>query len=363
MLAQAYDLGGVIAVLSKNDFGLLPPEHRADAAAIWGKLADCFAKDIACAYSDVTGLAAPLEPQDSAQATRNMGELYLKWRDEGAEAPSMAALVAIMMHGLGIQGDSALAHTVLAAALLAEIPNDKPFHGNAHYRDILCSTFRLLTLHRHRASIDKDLYDLPPETAALMLVAACVHDYCHDGRGNNIDGVHTPMRLEKNAFDKAEPSLRQFGLPQSELERVRVMILTTDVSFDDMGSSPSRRLRAAYAHHFEGKHAPKLCPVLVPLAEDKTLSLMAMMLEEADIYTSVGLNYDYARLTTVLVAQETKILTTKASTLHGFIEMICGGLMASPASRLLFNETFQAISRQAAEDVRANIDYARATPA
>jgi hypothetical protein len=141
------------------------------------------------------------------------------------------------------------------------------------------------------------------------------------------------------------------------------MILATDVSYGAQALSPSRILTRCYGHLFEGKDKP------VVKAEDykfladnflerKDLTLLAMMLEEADLFCSVGLSYDYAKMTTILVAEETEILSTKASTLHGFIEMICHGIMATPSARKLFKPTFEEIYKIASDDVRLDKDYA-----
>lgn len=358
--AAAFHPAAAAAMIARNHYREVPEQYRETAAMCWVGMIDRFEADIERAAADVMRLAVPLAANESAAATARMGELYMKWREEGDDAPSIVAITACMAAYLEVGPDTKVAQTLMAGALLAGLPNDKPFHGNAHYRDILSTVFRLVTLHLYLQRMDEETAVLDEEQCAMMLCAACVHDFCHDGRGNNLEGVHTPMRLEKQAFDMAEPVLRLFGLPEDDIVRIRTMVLTTDVSYDDTGSSPSRRLRSAYAYHFEGKKAPLLCPVLAPLKDDKALCLMAMMMEEADIYTSVGLNYDYARMTTVLVAQETKILSTKASTLHGFIEMICGGLLATPAAQHLFHDTFSRISTQAAEDVRLNVDYAAA---
>jgi hypothetical protein len=255
----------------------------------------------------------------------------------------------------------------MAGAFMADLPNDNAFHGNAHYRDITATVFRILTsflqLHRKQAELAKDFPVLSHKHQALLLCAASVHDFCHDGKGNSEDGQHMPMRLEQKAYECASPILSEIGLSDADLHDLHLMILATDVSYGAQALSPSRILTRCYGHLFEGKDKP------VVKAEDykfladnflerKDLTLLAMMLEEADLFCSVGLSYDYAKMTTILVAEETEILSTKASTLHGFIEMICHGIMATPSARKLFKPTFEEIYKIASDDVRLDKDYA-----
>ena len=312
--------------------------------------------------------------------TNQIGALYLLWRgytefaagmnskshirtlvsSKITEAPALPALVMSMLDVLGADIDGRLAKIALAASILGDIPNAENFHNNAHYRDITSTIFRLITCadQLKETKIQLDLDD-----KILMLIAACIHDYAHDGQGNMHGGIHLPMRLERKALDYSLPILKLFGLRDDEQARLETMILCTDVSCGPQGLSPSRILSKVYNFHYNHWPNPKIksleyAPLYQALMADEKTCLMAMMLEEADIFTSVGLSYDYAKLTTILVAKETKILSTKASTLLGFIEIICDGLIASPAACHLFSEGFEEIYIQVGKDVMDDIDFA-----
>lgn len=359
----------------------LPSQFKSEARAL---LTNILARHDECAdeaQSAVALLCADVNAiVDMRDYMHRIGDLYIMWRarighvEAGNDAaimegytPPMVCLMANMLENLGGAWEGKYARAAMASAFMADLPNDNPFHGNAHYRDVTATTFRILVAYQQlRAAKDLDCSlfpELDMKDMALLLCASAIHDFCHDGKGNNLEGRHVPMRLEQGAFDNAMQGLIAMGLDENDLHKIRIMILTTDVSYSAQALSPSRILTKCYGYWFEGKDKPVTNAedysfLADALCADNKLTLMAMMLEEADLFCSVGLSYEYAKMTTVLVAEETKILSTKASTLHGFIEMICNGVMASPASRKLFKSTFEHVYKNASEDVRKDRDYA-----
>lgn len=311
------------------------------------------------------------EIDDLKQHMRVIGDLYLSRRanakangDAKIDIPSSLTLFVIaIIKKLDMGDNERLAKALVAAAMLGDLPNHNPFHSNDHFRDITATVLRMCNVHNDLVNMGEIEHDaLTSNDICLMLIAACIHDFCHDGCGNTLDGVHIPMRLEKRAFSMAQPVLKLFDLSDEELKLIEMMILCTDVSYGDKGYSPSRILNKFYKYHFEANDLPNITSddyshLADYLKDHKKTVLMAMMLEEADIFTSVGLSYEYAKLTTTLVAAETDILRGTPSTLHGFIEMICHGLISSPAAQFLFSEPFDKIYKQVSKDVHDNHDY------
>jgi hypothetical protein len=317
---------------------------------------------------------------DMPDYTKRVGDLYLLWRahdqdlslpsskdDEQAYmTPALSCLVASMLAFLEIPSDNIYARAAMVGAFLADLPNKKLFHCNAHYRDVTSTVFRILTAFRQLRNQDDDLQAKYPELnerqQALLICAATIHDFCHDGKGNSKDGEHIPMRLEAKAFHCASPVLNKIGLSTEDLEDLRLMILATDVSYGEQALSPSRVLTRCYDYIYGDADEPVIAAddykfMIDSFMDRKSLTLMAMILEEADLFTSAGLSYEYAKMATVLVAKETEILSTKASTFHGFLEMICGGILKTPAGQKLFKPTFDQIYKIVSEDVKNDTDY------
>lgn len=315
-----------------------------------------WADDFAQAKTAVSFLSQlPGTDEEAVAQAEQVGSLYIQWRSEGA--PSTTSLIFAMAECVGLDHDAPFFKPLIAAGVLADMPSENSFHSNAHYRDVLCTAFRLVMLHQKTS---KPEAQVSVEMVALFLMSVAVHDFTHDGGGNvQKDGTHTPMRLEKQAASNAASILQHFDLGSENLEKLESLILGTDVSLDGRGSSPSRFLKSVYAYHYSGDGRPEDSGVeaLDRLLDDKELCLLAMMVEEADLFTSVGLNYDYARLTTVLVARESGVLSTTASTLHGFIEMMCSGMLLTPAGQMALGSSFALIEKQAAQDVGNNVDY------
>jgi hypothetical protein len=355
-------LSNIINIVLQDQAANLPDVYREQAEELFLKLGKDTkvraSPDLEDALSHIMKSARDID--DNVFYAQKVADIYLSWRDKGLNscAPTMSQIISGVLSKLGVDHNSRLGQVCIAAALLSDLPNENKFHSNAHFRDITLTALRLCTL-QNDLSTDHRLND---DNICLVLIAALLHDFGHDGQGNAVDGVHEPMRLEQRAFSLAEPVLKLFDLTDEELNRIRIMILCTDVSYGPMALSPSRVLNKCYRYFYNDTQKPDISVeayrfVADALLEDKTLCLMAMILEESDIFTSVGLSYEYAKMTTLLVAEETEILKGNASTLHGFIEMICQGLISTPAATFLFADTFAKVYAQASDDVQNNLDY------
>jgi hypothetical protein len=84
---------------------------------------------------------------------------------------------------------------------------------------------------------------------------------------------------------------------------------------------------------------------------------MSVLLGEADIAMSSGLDYPFSKEMTKLVAQESSILQPSANTLKGFMEVICHGGYLSRAAQMTLGQSFQAILLEAETDAEKGVLY------
>ena len=129
------------------------------------------------------------------------------------------------------------------AAVLAAVPSPMPFHNHHHTREVV--TLAMLLSNELNKAHRSELF-----------IAACIHDFAHDGMGNRRGNTHTPMRLERRALDMAAPYLKAAGLSAQSWKNITTMVLSTDVSKHESDAiSPAEWMRRAYA----GGH-PGDCP-------------------------------------------------------------------------------------------------------
>lgn len=160
-----------------------------------------------------------------------------------------------------------------------------PYHNRQHFCEVLLSALYL-----------SQLAALAPREQAQLLLAALVHDFHHDGRGNK----GAPFRLEKLAIAAAQPYLQAAGVAEDERVKLAAVVMATEVS---SGVPFSRQ---CYRYFFEGGTAPPAAAGELPkmLAQDARLALQAVLLTEADVLPSVGLTVDYAELSQENLSRE-----------------------------------------------------------
>lgn len=160
-----------------------------------------------------------------------------------------------------------------------------PYHNRQHFCEVLLSALCLSLM-----------VALTSREQAQLLLAALVHDFHHDGRGNK----EALFRLEKLAIAAAQPYLQAAGVTEDERARITAIVMATEVS---TGVPFSRQ---CYRYFFEGGNAPPAATGDLPrmLAQDARLALQAVLLTEADVLPSVGLTVDYAELSQENLSRE-----------------------------------------------------------
>lgn len=289
--------------------------------------------------------------------TQNIVDLFRSWHNE--KAPSLSVICIFAMEHFGIESEE-MKSCVLTASVLGEVENKVPYHSNMHYRNV---TFLLINLIVHHNKIYAGTPDaLTKEQIGVLLVAACIHDLGHDGRGNTDgEGVHHPSRVENRSFKLARSYLRKAGCcDKGNLEDIRVLLICTDASPLMDPNNPVSQMKAAYCHHYQGGEKPVLKDDIAALNDRKDLALMALLLHEADIATSAGLHYNVTKFETQLYRDEVGPDKARPTHVIEFLDRICQKQMLSEAGKKIFAENFEAIYVRTKEAVEeGNIPYKR----
>jgi hypothetical protein len=322
------------------------------AAALPGQLKTLKkeARSILSAASDAEGFA------------QNNMDLLRAWHTQG-NPPSLPALCILGIEHFRLELAPDMIQAVLTAAILGEIENPLPYHNNMHFRKVLLQLLRLV--HVHNEIYKGTARALGPEQVAWLMMAACIHDYGHDGVGNTLRGVHHPGYIERRSYTMAEPYLMRLHLSDEGMLYLRTMLLSTDVSpLGDPGNYMNQ-MKAAYRFHFlgerKGLQSLNLDRELMLLQKDPALATMSLLLHEADISTSAGLHYDITKYETALYAREIGEDQARPSHILEFLDTVCQQRMLSDAAQKLYAANMARIYALAEEDARnGNLPLPRA---
>lgn len=296
------------------------------------------------------------KPKDFDDFGDRIASVFQDWR-QNKSGVILPQILFQTIQAFGIAEDHPMMPAALVAAVLGEIPHKYPYHNNHHFREAALMTMKLAYVHNHLPETPQTLI-LSPEDILLLFIAASIHDFAHDGLGNVIDGVHMPSRLEKRSYQRVKPFLESAGLGKSDLEKLEIFLISTDVSRNAEGRSPSGIARDIYKAHLHGALDMLHNGLFYqPLVGHEKLSLMAVLLGEADVSLSSGLSYAFAKDMTRLVAEESCYLQPSANTLKGFMEVICQGGFLTRAGQIVFGQNFQAILLAAQEDAKNSVIY------
>lgn len=219
---------------------------------------------------------ARLAPGEVAVVIERCFAQVAQWPDRVARCYTLLADV------LGLEADSPLRRAG------AEIASDMdagtgagdalPYHNRQHFCEVMLA-----------ANYIGLLGGLTPGERGELLLAALIHDFGHDGRGDGDE----PFRLERLALRLAQPYLARQAVPVATRERIAAAVLATEVR------NGLQRARAWYRCHYLGEAPPagaEPVEAFAIFADQPRAALMAVALVEADAIASVGLSRRYARL-------------------------------------------------------------------
>ncbi len=158
------------------------------------------------------------------------------------------------------------------------------YHNARHYREVLLCTLAIAQLAA-----------LAREEQALLLLAALLHDFHHDG-GRRL----YPFQHELCSIEAASPYLAAAGVAAADRAVLATLILATESA---CGVPLARCCHDWHSGIVTPPAAPPR-PELASLVTRPRLALMAAALTEADVLPSVALTPAHAALTTARLEAE-----------------------------------------------------------
>lgn len=269
----------------------------------------------------------------------------------GGVAMDLPALCGVAADHFGITDETMLS-VLSAAAVLGEVENTNPYHNNMHFREVVFHTIRMIAVHNQIFEGTSKVFDA--REIALMLTAACIHDLGHTGQGNKVDGMHVAAYLENKSYDYAAPFFEACGLGRQDLTALRVMLVGTDVSPFGDTNSPANQMKRAYEYHYltkDKQYKPVLAYGLEVLEGDPRLTLMCLIIHEADIATSAGVDYRITTYETSVLWSEVGLPDPKPSHILDFLEHICKKRFLSDVAQRLYAANMARIFALAEQDL------------
>jgi hypothetical protein len=305
---------------------------------------------------------------DAVKLTTKTCALIQDWHD-GKDLFHISSVVLVVLEQFGfieyVNGviklnevaEEPFVRAMLVASVLAEVPNDLPYHNNLHFQKVLLHVIRLVAVHNNKIFMGTPC-SLEHIDIAKLIIAACIHDIGHEGTGNIVDHKYHLAMIEKRSFSYAYPYLAAAGLDEEMLEDIKVMLITTDVSPLGDPISPINQLHTAFEYHFGmaedvDDEEATLNEELSVLMENSHLCLLCVLLQEADILNSAGVHYDITRYESIAVNKEIGRSHSLPEDTLLFLQTICSSRMLSSAARFLADENLEAITRRVVEDYRS----------
>jgi uncharacterized protein len=191
------------------------------------------------------------------------------------------------------------------------------YHNRQHTAEVLCCA-QVLNLLDQKASKPLDA-----ESHLLLLLAALVHDWHHDGGVNGEEY----FRLEKIALKNAKPYLSSLSLLQQQ--KIDLIIRTTDVGGPHTFARTALAYQRLCARMKDDDDRPPPPPppqdmeILHSLTNPEHASTVeiAAMLRDADVLPSSGLTADYAAITDTRFHEE-RALEFKPETYANFLNAV-----------------------------------------
>ena len=176
------------------------------------------------------------------------------------------------------------------------------YHNTTHYFQVLANATHLIIRNNAGAN---DVIVLSAHEKGKTLFAALTHDFFYEPGGNqDKDGSWVPYRLESISFTNAKPYLEKYGATKSDIDDIRVMLFTTDVT---PASKAGSFLRAAHNYLFGRREKPAVTSVLQPVSRilnQPRLARQAAILSDADIMSSTSLSPEYTSAQNAKVENE-----------------------------------------------------------
>ncbi len=281
-----------------------------------------------------------------------MTRYFAAWEKEGG-SPSLPALAAVAIEEMALDVSDPLVRAFVMGAVLAEYPNGLQYHGNLHYRKVLCHAIRLAATNN--AVFVGTERELGAHNVAKLLAAACIHDLGHLGGDNAREGVYTPGAMEQRAFDITRPYFEALGVAAEDMKDIETIVFCTDITFFAGDNSPCIRMKKIYKHYFWDDQNEDVSMMMMGklrrYEDNKPLILMAMLLHEADVATSAGLSYDQTRRETISIMSERGVTNPGPRTVLAFLREQLGETLFTEAGKQIFGRVMADVISKAEKDI------------
>lgn len=272
------------------------------------------------------------------------GRLFDAWR---VNPPSMASLLTVAADMLHIDPAEPALHAAMLAAIAADVPLNKGYHDNHHFREVTAMMAVYCLVHQQLAAVGRgDTILLSSRDLAKCLLASIAHDLLHDGRGNTVDGVHIQYRLENRAIEAIKTFMQLAGMDAVDQAEVAAIIRVTDTTAPKGGTSPHKVLRRLMTGQ-----ATNIPPGMTEVALDRRLRQMAALMSDADLTPSAALSYSNARKQGARLAVEVPAIAPTDENQLGFLTHVVEKSFLSAAAQHHLQPSLQRVFNQTAARV------------
>lgn len=291
-----------------------------------------------------------------AKIGRQIARIYAAW----AEQPPPAAEVwRTAAKAVGLDEQSPFFNAGYDVARTLDLGEgtgiQHGYHNKTHYVEVLSNAAHLI-LRNNKADLDDIV--LTQVERGKVLFAALTHDLYYEPGGNKDSrGNWVPYRLEAIAFLQAQPYLQKYGVTKEDIDDIRVMIFTTDVT---PASQAGSFLRRAHAYFFGGGEKPIVTGVQESVSrvlQEPRLARLAGLLSDADILSSAGLSPEYNGAQGLRLDREFGRASCPRDTIN-FLECVAGDRFTTRAARF-FQPNMEAIKEAVLAAMSASPDLAR----
>lgn len=332
-----------------------PAEGFLDAGELQN-LADDLKQRFDSDYQRVSDMRELLFGEEVDDYGVKIAALFETW-DKEQGGPMLPALIAQCIDIFELNPDEALTRALFVAAVLAEYPNDLQYHGNEHYRKVMCHAIRMVATHNER--FKGSFKALDEERICILLISGCIHDLGHQGGDNLRDSVYAPGAMEQRSFDIARPYFEALDLEPDVMGQIETIIFCTDITFFAGDNSPCVRLKKIYKHYFWGDDRDDVSMMMMGklgrFDDNPQLALMAMMLHEADVASSAGLTYEQTIRETIDIMEERGVTNAGPQTVLAFLREQLGQSMFTEAGKRIFGQSMNGIINRAEEDIENGV--------
>ena len=289
-------------------------------------------------FEERSGIYFDAQNSSPGETAKKFTELHINaYRDQAR--PSLLGMAEHHANKLELDQDDPMRHAMIMMAVRAEmsIAADPDYHDKNHYLDVTAAAANWVYVNDKMADNGEGgAVKLSKDEQAMVILTAIGHDIDHKGVGNPKDD---PIKNEVEAYDTFYPLLEAAGLSDLQMERIRIMMLTTSPNGPHMVlKNTMKQVRDNGHANWDGIENRDDFPDLEALAKDRNLLEMAAMLSDADLYPSFGAGLEAnirmsANLTNEVRKSGVDADFNTAKARKGAIDFVVGGEFVSAAGR------------------------------